>query len=74
MTPKGWVGEAGFETLPAETMAKVGKSSARAKTFSERVLHALLLHDIGARQEARAAWAALARERPDLPELDALAR
>ena len=41
---------------------------------SLNVLHALLLHDIGAQQEARAAWAALARERPDLPELAALAR
>jgi hypothetical protein len=74
MTPKGLVGEAGFETLPADSMAKVGKSSARARTFSDRVLHALLLQDVGALQEARAAWAALARERPDLPELAALAR
>ena len=74
MTPKGLVGEAGFETLPADSLAKVGKSSARARTFADRVLHALLLQDIGAHQEARAAWAALARERPDLPELAALAR
>jgi hypothetical protein len=74
MTPNGRMGEAGFETLPAETITKVAKSGARAQTFGDRVLHALLLHDIGALQEARAAWAALARERPDLPELAALAR
>jgi hypothetical protein len=74
MTPKGIVGEAGFETLSAGSMAKVVKSSAGARRFSERVLHALLLQDIGAHQEAREAWAALARERPDLPELSGLAR
>lgn len=74
MTPKGILGEAGFETLSADSMAKIGKSSARAGSFSERVLHAMLLHDIGAQQEAREAWRALARERPDLPELAALAR
>jgi hypothetical protein len=74
MTPKGIVGEAGFETLSADSMAKVGKSSAGARRFSDKVLHALLLEDIGAHQEARDAWAGLARERPDLPELSALAR
>lgn len=74
MTPKGLLGEAGFETLPVDSLTKVMKSNALAKTFPQRVLHALLLHDIGAHQEARAAWAVLARERPDLPELAALAR
>jgi len=34
----------------------------------------LNVQDIGAQQEAREAWAQLARERPDLPELTALAR
>jgi hypothetical protein len=74
MTPKGLVGEATFETLPADSLAKVAKSSARTRTFADRVLHALLLQDIGAHQEARVLWAQLARERPDLPELAALAR
>ena len=73
-TPKGVLGEARFETLPAPLAAKAEKSRASAKTFSERVLHALLLQDIGASQEAREAWAALARERPDLTELAALSR
>jgi hypothetical protein len=74
MTPRGMIGEARFETLPAPIAAKAEKSRASAKTFSERVLHALLLQDIGASQEARDAWAALARERPDLTELSALSR
>lgn len=73
MTPKGVLGEAQFETLPADALARVEKSRAAAKSFSERVLHAVLLQDVGATQEAREAWAALARERPDLPELAALA-
>jgi len=73
MTPQGALGEARFETLPAEAIARVEKSRAAARTFPDRVLHALLLHDLGARQEAREAWGALARERPDLPELAALA-
>jgi hypothetical protein len=37
-------------------------------------VHALLLQDLGATQEARDAWNELSRERPDLPELAALAR
>jgi hypothetical protein len=74
MTTKGPVGSAGFETASADSMRKVVISGAKAKSFSDRVLHALLLTDIGATQEARAAWQALALERPDLPELAALAR
>jgi hypothetical protein len=74
MTPKGTLAEARFETLPVEAVARAEKSRAAAKSFSERVLHALLLQDIGATHDAREAWAALARERPDLPELAALAR
>ena len=74
MTPKGAIGEARFETLPTAAQAKVEKSRASARSFSDRVMHAFLLHDIGATQDAKAAWGALAAERPDLPELAALAR
>jgi hypothetical protein len=74
MTPKGVIGEASFETLPAPRLAQVAQSRAAAKSFSDRVVLAFLLHDLGATQEARETWAALARERPDLPELAALAR
>ena len=73
MTP-GNAAEAQFETTSAEAMARVAKSRGAAKSFGDRVVHALVLQDVGATQEARAAWAALARERPDLPELAALAR
>lgn len=74
MTPKGAVAEGKFETLPAEAVARAEKSRTGARTFPDRVLHAFLLQDLGAQQDAREAWAALARERPDLPELAALAR
>jgi hypothetical protein len=74
MTPKGAIGEAQFETLGADALAKVAKSRSAAKGFSERVMHAMLLQDFGATQEAREAWRELARERPELPELAALAR
>lgn len=74
MTPRGAVAEAKFETLPAEAVARAEKSRLAARTFSERVMHAFLLQDLGAQQDAQEAWAGLARERPDLPELAALAR
>jgi hypothetical protein len=37
-------------------------------------MHALVLQEMGATQEAKEAFAALARDRPDLPELAALGR
>lgn len=70
----GVLAEGRFETLPSEAIGRAEKSRAGARTFSDRVVHALLLEEVGAEQEARDAWAALARERPDLRELDALAR
>ena len=73
-TGTGPLGEGSFETLPADAMAKADRSRAAAKGFPDRVLHAFLLQDLGATQDAREAWAALARERPELPELAALAR
>ncbi len=72
--PAGLLGEATFETLAEEKLASLERSRGRARSFSERVVHAILLQDLGASQEARDAWAALARERPDLPGLTALAR
>jgi hypothetical protein len=74
VAPGGGLDEAQFETLQAEAIGRVAKSRSAARTFPDRVLHALLLQDVGAQQEAREAWAELARERPDLPELAALAR
>lgn len=68
------LGEATFETLPQEAIARAEAARAAARTFSDRILHALVLQDIGATQDARLAWAELARERPELPELALLAR
>jgi len=74
MTPAGVKAEGSFETVSADAMARAQKSRAAAKSFSGRVMHAFLLQEIGATQDAREAWAALSRERPDLPELAALAK
>ena len=74
MTPKGARAEGRFETVSAAAMAKAERSRSAAHTFSERVMHAFVLQEMGAAQEAKEAWAALARDRPDLPELAVLAR
>jgi len=68
------LGEAHFETLPADALARAEKSRASAKSFSDRVMYAFVLQDIGADPDAREVWAELARERPDLPELAVLAK
>ena len=68
------VAEAHFETLTDDAIRRAEQSRRNARSFADRVIHALLLQEIGADQESREAWAALARERPDLPELPALAR
>jgi hypothetical protein len=73
-TPARGSGEGRLEALSPEVKARVEKSKSTARTFSDRVLHAILLQQVGATHEAREAWAALARERPDLPQLAALAR
>ena len=71
---RGAIGEAHFETLPEEPLRRAERSRTGARSFGERVVHALLLQELGADQESREAWAALARERPDMAELPALAR
>lgn len=71
---RGSIAEAHFETLPEDALKRAERSRAGARSFGDRVVHALLLQEVGADQESREAWAALARERPDMPELPALAR
>jgi len=69
------VGTGRFRTLPADALAEVEKRRPSEKAeFSDRVLFALMLHEMGAEQEAREAWSRLAQERSDLPELAALAK
>jgi hypothetical protein len=68
------LGEARFETLPADAIASADRMRATAKSFSDRVLLALVLQDLGASQDAQEVWAQLAAERPDIPELAGLSR
>ena len=69
------LGSGRFRTLSQDSLAQVEtrRPSDRAD-FSDRVLFALMLHEMGAVQEARESWARLAQERGDLPELASLAR
>jgi hypothetical protein len=64
-----------FRTLSSEALQRIERSkpSERAE-FSDRLLFTLMLHELGATQEARESWARLAQERMDLPELASLAR
>jgi len=69
------VGAGKFRTLSNDALARVEKQRpAERAEFSDRLLFTLLLHEMGAVQEARESWARLSRERADLPELSALAR
>lgn len=68
------VGESRFEILPADAIAAAEKARAGARSFSDRVLLALVLQDLGAGADAREVWVQLAAERPDIPELAGLTR
>lgn len=69
------VGGGRFRTLPGEAVARIDKRRPGERAeFSDRLLFTLLLHEMGAHEEARASWAKLAEERADLPELAGLAR
>jgi hypothetical protein len=69
------IGAGKFRTLSNEALGRIEKRrpSDRAE-FSDRLLFALLLQEMGATQEARESWGRLAQERTDLPELSALAK
>lgn len=69
------VGSGRFRTVSAEALRQVElRRPADKAEFSDRLLFALLLREMGATQEAREVWARLAAERSDLPELAAMAR
>jgi len=69
------IGTGKFRTLSADTMKGVEKRRPAEKAdFSDHVLFAMYLQEVGATQEAQDLWARLAKERTDLPELSALAR
>lgn len=74
-TTAGEVGTGKFRTLPLDTVQRIEKRRPSDKAeFSDRLLFALLLQEVGAAQEAQEAWGKLAQERTDLPELAAIAR
>jgi hypothetical protein len=69
------IGSARFRTLPAAAIQDAQKRRPAEKAeFSDRLMYALLLQEMGAVQEAQEAWAKLAQERTDLPELAGLAK
>lgn len=68
------IGNGRFRTLSNEALQRVEKRRPEGRAeFSDRLLFTLMLHEMGAHQEARESWARLAKERSDLPELSALA-
>ena len=69
------VGGGRFRTLAPEALQKVERRKPSERSdFTDRLLFTLMLHEMGATQEARESWALLSRERSDLPELASLAR
>lgn len=69
------IGTGKFRTLPADAIHAIDKRRPGEKSdFTDRLLFALYLQEMGATQEAREAWTRLAQERADLPELSVLAK
>lgn len=69
------LGSGTFQTLPADALQAIEKRRPADKSqFTDRLLFALMLQDVGAIQEAKETWARLSQERDDLPELSALAK
>ncbi len=65
--------DAAFSVLDAAGQKQLAALPA-TKSFSDRLLRAIALQSLGAHGEARAAYAVLSAERPDLPELANLGR
>jgi hypothetical protein len=69
------IGTGRFRTVSADALQQVERRRPSEKAeFSDRLLFTLMLHEMGATQEARESWARLSQERSDLPELSALAK
>lgn len=69
------IGSARFRTLASDALHKVDAHRPPEKCeFSDRLLFAVMLQEMGAQQEARETWTRLAQERADLPELASLAK
>ncbi len=69
------LGPLAFSTLTQDELKRLAAlKPGAASSFSDRLMYALTLRSLDARQEANEIWGELAQERPDLPELAALAR
>lgn len=69
------LGAGRFRTLSPEALSQVERRRPAEKAeFSDRLLYTLMLHEMGATQEARESWEKLSQERADLPELAAFAK
>jgi hypothetical protein len=69
------IGSGRFRTVSADALQQIEKRRPSDKAdFSDRLLFTLMLHEMGATQEARESWARLSQERSDLPELSAMAK
>ena len=69
------VGMTSFKTLPTHAIELTQQRKPDDKAgFSDWLLYALTLKEVGADQDASDVWAKLAKDRPDLPELTALAK
>lgn len=70
-----YIGMTSFKTLPTSAIDLAQKRRPDEKAaFSDWLLYGLTLKEVGADQDASEVWGRLAKDRPDLPELAALAR
>jgi len=64
------LGSGRFRTLAPDALQRVeGRRPGAKAEFSDRLMYALLLQDVGATQEAHELWTALGKERAGLPDL-----
>ncbi len=69
------VGMTSFKTLPMHAIEITQQRKPDDKAgFSDWLLYALTLKEVGADQDAVEVWTKLAKDRPDLPELTALTK
>jgi hypothetical protein len=69
------IGSGVFRTLSEDALSQAENRKPRDKAeFSDRLMYALMLQEMGATQDAQEIWSTLARERADLPELAALGK
>lgn len=69
------IGSGMFRTLPQDALSQAENRKPHDKAeFSDRLMYALMLQEMGATQDAQEIWSTLAQERADLPELAALGK